>query len=154
MEQVQTLDPTEERLKIVTFHVNDEEYGVDISMVNSIERMTKITRVPNVGEHVLGVMNLRGNVIPVIDLRKRFQLESREFDEETRIIVIGLQDLEVGVVVDSCGSVTDILRKDIEPPPSTISDVDAAYIQGATKLGNRLIVLLDMEETINPKKAS
>ena len=146
--ELQTLDSTAENIKIVTFQVDGEEYGVDISIVNSIEKMMAITRVPNVSECIVGVMNLRGNVIPVIDLRKRFNLTTKQYDDETRIIVLTLQENEIGVVVDSCSSVTDINKNNIEPPPSVMGDVDSAYIQGATKLDNRLIILLDMEETI------
>jgi len=148
VEETVTVDNGQDLLKIVTFRVNDEEYGIDISLVNSIERMTDITRVPNVNEYILGVMNLRGSVIPVVDLRKRFGLNAKEYDNETRIIVLKLKEIEVGIAVDNCSSVTDINKKDIEPPPSVVGDLESTYIQGATKLDKRLIILLDMEKTI------
>ena len=148
MEETVTLDNAQDLMKIVTFQVSDEEYGIDISLVNSIERMTDITRVPNVNEYILGVMNLRGSVIPVVDLRKRFNLIAKEYDNETRIIVLKLKEVEVGIAVDSCSSVTDISKKDIEPPPTVMGHIESTYIQGATKLDKRLIILLDMEKTI------
>ncbi|RKD21098.1 hypothetical protein BEP19_15590 [Ammoniphilus oxalaticus] len=148
MEQTQSVELDQELLKIVTFQVNDEEYGTNISLVNSIEKIMEITRVPNVSEYIVGVMNLRGNVIPIVDLRKRFGLPAKEFDDETRIIVLQLKEIEVGIVVDSCSSVVDINKGDIEPPPTVSGDVDTSFILGAVKIDRRLIILLDMEETI------
>jgi purine-binding chemotaxis protein CheW len=135
-------------MKIVIFRVNSEEYGVDVSLIKSIERMTEVTRVPNVNEYIIGVMNLRGSVIPVVDLRKRFGFQPEEYKEETRIIVVTLEDLEVGLVVDSCSDVTDIYKKNIEPPPTVVGGIESTYIQGVTKIDRRLIILLDMEKTL------
>ena len=136
-------------IKIVIFRVNTEEYGVDVSRIKSIERMSDITRVPNVEEYIIGVMNLRGSVIPVINLRTRFGLTVEEYKDETRIIVLKLEDVEVGVVVDSCSDVIDINGGDIEPPPSIVGGVESSYIQGVTKYDQRLIILLDLEKTLN-----
>jgi purine-binding chemotaxis protein CheW len=136
-------------LKIVIFRVNTEEYGVDVSQIKSIERMCDITRVPNVEQYIIGVMNLRGSVIPVINLRKRFGFQVEEYKDETRIIVLKVEDVEVGIVVDSCSDVIDINRGDIEPPPSIVGGVESSYIQGVTKNDQRLIILLDLEKTLN-----
>lgn len=148
MEETAVVENVQDLMKVVTFKVNDEEYGIDISLVNSIERITDITRVPNVSEYILGVMNLRGSVIPVVDLRKRFGLYAKEYDNESRIIIVQLKEIEIGIAVDSCSSVTDIHKSDIEPPPTVMGEIDSTYIQGATKVGKRLIILLDMEQTI------
>ncbi|HJV45453.1 MAG TPA: chemotaxis protein CheW [Bacillota bacterium] len=144
-EIVQSLDDS---MKIVIFRVNSEEYGVDVSLIKSIERMTEVTRVPNVSEYIIGVLNLRGSVVPVVDLRKRFGFVSEPYKEDTRIIVITLEDLEVGIIVDSCSDVTDIQKRDIEPPPTVVGGIESTYIQGVTKLDRRLIILLDLDKTL------
>lgn len=147
--QTAAAQPLDELMKIVIFTVNNEEYGVDVSRIKSIERMSETTRVPNVTPYIVGVMNLRGSIVPVVDLRKRFGFVSEEYKEETRIIVLSLQDMEVGVVVDSCSDVTDIQRNHIEPPPAVVGGIESSYISGVTKLGRRLIILLDLEKTLN-----
>ncbi|RXT05182.1 chemotaxis protein CheW [Ammoniphilus sp. CFH 90114] len=143
-----TVDALNDLLKIVIFRINDEDYGIDVTLVNSIERMTNVTRVPNVNDYIIGVMNLRGSVIPTIDLRKRFGLPSEPYNEDTRIIVLSLEEIEVGIVVDSCSDVTDINRSEIEPPPTVVGGIESTYIQGVTKMDRRLIILLDMEKTL------
>jgi len=140
-----------EMIKLVIFRVNDEEYGVDVSLIKSIERMMQITRVPNVQEYILGVINLRGSVIPVVDLRVRFAFPATEIKEDTRIIVLSIDELEVGIVVDSCSDVTDIKLENIEPPPSVVGAIESTFIQGVTKIDRRLIILLDMEKTLKMK---
>jgi len=146
--EVQDLNET---IKLVIFRVNDEEYGVDVSLIKSIERMMQITRVPNVQEYIMGVMNLRGSVIPVVDLRVRFGFPATEIKEETRIIVLSIDELEVGIIVDSCSDVTDIKRENIEPPPSVVGAIESTFIQGVTKIDRRLVILLDMEQTLKVK---
>jgi len=146
--EVQDLNET---IKLVIFRVNDEEYGVDVSLIKSIERMMQITRVPNVQEYIMGVMNLRGSVIPVVDLRVRFGFPATEIKEETRIIVLSIDELEVGIIVDSCSDVTDIKRENIEPPPSVVGAIESTFIQGVTKIDRRLVILLDMEQTLKMK---
>ncbi len=148
MDQVAESDNLLDFLKIVIFRVNDEDYGIDVTTVSSIERMVDVTRVPNVSDYIIGVMNLRGSVVPLVDLRKRFGLDSLDYNDETRTIVIKLAEIEVGIVVDSCSDVTDIKKSDIEPPPTVIGDIESAYIQGVTKLDKRLVILLDMEKTL------
>lgn len=148
MDQAVVSDNMQDFMKIVIFRVNDEDYGIDVSIVNSIERMVDVTRVPNVSDYIIGVMNLRGSVVPLVDLRKRFGLDSLDYNDETRTIVVKLAEIEVGIVVDSCSDVTDIKKSEIEPPPTVIGDVESAYIQGVTKLDKRLIILLDMEKTL------
>lgn len=145
---VATVEALNDLMKIVIFRINDEDYGIDVSLVNSIERMTEVTRVPNVNEYIIGVMNLRGSVIPTVDLRKRFGIPSEPYNEDTRIIVLTLEEVEVGIVVDSCSDVTDIRKSEIEPPPTVVGGIESSYIQGVTKMDRRLIILLDMEKTL------
>ncbi len=142
------METRDDLMKIVIFRINEEDYGVDVSLVNSIERMTDVTRVPNVNDYIIGVMNLRGSVIPLIDLRKRFGLPLEAYNEDTRIIVLSVGEIEVGIVVDSCSDVTDIKRSEIEPPPTVVGGIESTYIQGVTKMDRRLIILLDMEKTL------
>lgn len=135
--------------QLVIFNLANENYGVDISKVQEIIRLQEITKVPKAPEFVEGVINLRGNVIPVIDLRKRFDFEEKEDTNATRIIVIEAQPYTVGMIVDSVSEVVRISEEAIEPPSNIISDIDSDYILGVCKLDNRLIVLLDLTKVLN-----
>ncbi len=138
--------------KIIVFQLKDEEFGVPVQQVGSIERMQHITRVPSTPEFVQGVMNLRGVVTPIIDLRTRFDLESKENDESTRIIIVHFNDMEVGLIVDSANDVIDIPKDAIEPPPEVVGTVEAEYIQGVAKLEKRLLILLDLQKVLSSQE--
>ncbi len=132
-------------LQLVSFLIENEEFGVDILNVQEIIRPVDITRVPNAPAFVEGVINLRGRIVPVVDLRKRFNLPRRERDKNSRIIVVELGDKIVGFMVDA---VREVLRVDasvIEPPPQLAIGIDAHYITGVAKLDDRLLILLDLE---------
>jgi purine-binding chemotaxis protein CheW len=133
-------------IQLVTFTIGDEEFGVDILKVREINRMMDITRVPKSPHYVEGVVNLRGKVIPVIDLRKRFDMEPRESDKETRIVVVEVDSKTIGFIVDSVSEVLRIPADTVEPPPPFVADVDAEYISGVGKLDDRLLILLDLEK--------
>jgi purine-binding chemotaxis protein CheW len=132
-------------LKVVTFKLGEEEYALDIQCVQSIERVTPITRVPNAPHFVKGVINLRGNVTPIIDLRTRFGMEEWDATENTRIIICKQNGIEVGIVVDQTTDVIDIPTEVIETPSKVSSQVEAEYIEGIVNLEGRLIVLLRFE---------
>ena len=136
-------------LKVIVFAIGDEEYGVEVSQVKTIERMAPLTRVPKTPRFVKGVMNLRGVVVPVIDLRKRFDIEEREYDEETRIIIVSVNDMEVGLIVDSANDVIEIQENQIEDPPEVVGGIKAKYLRGVAKLNERLLVMLNLEEVLN-----
>ncbi len=136
-------------LQLVTFKVADEEFGLDILKVQEIIRIMEITRVPRAPAFVDGVINLRGKVIPIIDLRQRFGMERREHDQQTRIIVIELDRLIVGFVVDSVSEVLRIPASTVETPPSIVAGVDAEYISGVGKLEDRLLILLDLDKLLS-----
>lgn len=136
-------------IQLVTFGIGDEEFGVDILKVQEIIRTMDITHVPRAPEFVEGVINLRGKVIPIIDLRSRFNLERRAHDKHTRIIVIEISGMVVGFVVDSVSEVLRIQASTIEPPPSVVSGVDSDYISGVGKLSDRLLILLDLDKLLN-----
>ena len=139
----------DELLQLVSFKIGEEEFGVDILKVQEINRMLEVTRVPNTPEHVDGVINLRGKVIPIIDLRRRFGMERKAHDKNTRIVVVELGGRIVGFVVDAVSEVLRIPKGVTEAPPSICSQgVDADYITAVGKLGDRLLILLDLEKVL------
>jgi purine-binding chemotaxis protein CheW len=139
---------SEELLQLVSFNIGDEEFGVDILKVQEINRMLDVTRVPNTPEYVDGVINLRGKVIPIIDLRRRFDMERKEHDKNTRIVVVELSGTVVGFVVDAVSEVLRIPRSVTEPPPPIVAGIQADYITAVGKLEDRLLILLDLEKVV------
>jgi purine-binding chemotaxis protein CheW len=136
--------------QLVVFKLAREEYGVDIASVQSIIQMQEITDVPGATSFVSGVINLRGSVIPVINLRQHFGLEEAETDKDTRILVVnsgGGQD--IGAIVDSVTEVLRVRNDAIEPPSSTIMTADSDYMRGIIKLSGRLVILLDVEKVLD-----
>ena len=140
-------------LQLVTFRIGEEEFGVDILRVQEIIRIMEITRVPKSPDFVEGVINLRGKVIPIIDLRKRFGLEVKEHDKHTRIIVIEMNNMIVGFVVDAVSEVLRIPADTVEPPPPAVmGGIDSEYISGAGKLEDRLLILLDLDKLLSQEE--
>ena len=139
-------------LQLVTFNISNEEFGVDILKVQEIIRTMEITKVPRAPEFVEGVINLRGKVIPIIDLRRRFGMESRKHDSQTRIVVIELNNMIVGFVVDSVSEVLRIPADTVVPPPAIVSGVDSEYISGVGKLDDRLLILIDLEKLLSSEE--
>ncbi|WP_017753776.1 chemotaxis protein CheW [Calidifontibacillus oryziterrae] len=139
-------------LKVIVFQLKDEEYGIPVQQVQSIERMMHITRVPKVAKFVKGVMNLRGVVTPIIDLRRRFGIEPIEYSESTRIIIVGVGDMEVGLIVDAANDVIDIPEGSIEPPPEVVGSVEVEYLNGVAKVEKRLLILLNLEKVLNTEE--
>lgn len=139
-----------EELKVVVFTLGEEEYGIEVEKVKTIERMLPITRVPKTYDFIKGVINLRGVVVPVIELRGRFGLPSAEVTEQSRIIIVAYEDLEVGFIVDSANDVIDIIDEDIEPAPEVVGGIQAKYLRGVAKIGdNRLLIMLHLAEVLN-----
>lgn len=138
----------DELLQLVSFEIGDEEFGVDILKVQEINRMLEVTRVPNAPEYVDGVINLRGKVIPIIDLRRRFGMARKDHDKNTRIVVVELSGKVVGFVVDAVSEVLRIPRSVTEPPPSLVAGIEAEYITAVGKLEDRLLILLDLEKVL------
>lgn len=136
-------------LKLAIFQLKEEEYGIPISEVRSIERMQPITRVPGTTEFIKGVMNLRGVVIPIIDMRERFNIEAEAYTDSTRIIIVGTANMEVGLIVDAAKNVIDIDEDMIEPPPEVVGSIEANYIKGVAKVDQRLFILLNLEKVLN-----
>jgi purine-binding chemotaxis protein CheW len=132
-------------VQLVTFNLGNEEFGIDILSVQEINRMTVITKIPNAPDYVEGAINLRGNTIPIIDLRRKLGFHVVPTSESARIVVVELRKAVLGFIVDSVSSVLRIPTNTIEPPPSVISHMESHYMKGVGKLDNRLIILLDLE---------
>jgi purine-binding chemotaxis protein CheW len=139
-----------EEKKVIVFALGSEEYGVEVEKVRTIERMQPMTRVPKTPEFVKGVINLRGIVIPVIDLRARFGLETVEYNDNTRIIIVAAEQYEVGLIVDNANDVLDIDTDQIDNPPEIVGGIKAKYLDGIAKVGDqRLLVLLNLEQVLD-----
>ncbi|ADM69744.1 chemotaxis protein CheW [Paenibacillus sp. SEL3] len=139
-----------EEIKVIVFKLGEEEYGVEVEKVQSIERMVPITRVPRTYDFVKGVFNMRGVVIPVIDLRGRFGLPEAEYTDQTRIIIVAVGEMQVGFIVDSANDVIDLNTDNIETPPEVIGGVKAKYLRGVAKIGEeRLLIMLNLSEVLN-----
>ena len=138
----------EDDLQIVTFKVGEEEFSVSILKVQEIIRMSEITKVPRSPDFVEGVINLRGRVIPVIDLRKRFGLPLVERSEEARTIVVDSAGNVVGLIVDSVTEVLKLPVSTVEPPPDIVGGMESDYIEGVGKLDNRLVILLNLDKVL------
>lgn len=129
----------------VIFKLNDVEYGIDILQVNEIVKMQPITQMPSMPEYVDGVINLRGKVIPIIDLKIKLKLESGKRDDNTRIIVVNVKDYVFGIVVDEVAEVLRINSEQIEDSNEISSHIDEQYVQGIAKINDRLVILLNIE---------
>lgn len=132
----------------VVFQLDSEFYGVDIHQVRGIEKSLPLTRVPHAPEFVKGVCNLRGNVIPVIDLKKRLSLPETAEEDIMRIMIVHVGRFSVGMTIDAANDVVSIEPDDIEPSPSLISGINAEFIQGVAKVNNRLLILLDLQKIL------
>lgn len=140
------------QMKVIVFQIGNEEYAVPVDQVGSIERLQPITRVPRTANFVKGIINLRGVVIPVIDLRLRFGMEEASYTESTRIIIIHLDQVEVGLIVDVANDVIDLHEEMIEPTPEVVGTVDVDYILGVAKLEKRLLILLDLQKVLSTEE--
>ena len=131
--------------KYLTFHLGKEDYGIEIKNVTEIVVVQKITQVPDMPEYVQGVINLRGQVIPVMDIRLRFNMEFREYDERTCVIVVSLNDIHVGLIVDTVQEVCEILPENVSPAPRLGTSEKNRYIMGMGKIGDNVKILLNVD---------
>lgn len=138
-----------ETVKVIAFQLVDKEYALPVHQVYSIEKLMHITRVPGTVPFVKGVINLRGVVTPIIDLRSRFGLSDKQYDESTRIIIASFDDIEVGLVVDGANDVLDIPVDAIEPQPEVVGSLGDEYITGVAKLEKRLLIMLSLQKIFN-----
>ena len=141
----------QENIKVIVFQLADKEYAIPVTHVQGIEKLMHITRVPKTAHYVKGVINLRGVVTPIVDLRQRFNLPVSPNEETTRIIIISLEDMDVGFVVDSANDVLDIAASSIEQQPEVVGSLEEEFISGVAKLDNRLLILLHLDKVLNPQ---
>lgn len=135
-------------LQVVSFRLGSEDYAIEITKAKEIILVEGITKVPQMPTYIEGIINLRGNVIPVLDLRKRFGIATSAFNEHTRIIVTRLEGRIVGMIVDAVSRVMKIPKTNIQPPPETIACMAGEYLVGVAKLDNRMQLLLDIEKVL------
>ncbi len=141
---------SKDRLQLVSFSLSTEEYGLDISAVQEIVRLTDITKVPRAPHFVEGVVNLRGKIVPVIDLCRRFGLTPEPYDKRTRIIIVTVAGRTVGFIVHAVNEVLRIAADAVDPTPELVSsDLDSTFIKGVGKLPDRLIILLDVDRILD-----
>ncbi len=145
-EDVEHVDIEEETTTLVTFRLGNGEYAIDIMQAKEIIKMEKITLIPNAPYFVEGVINLRGNIIPIIDLKKRFNLEKSEGNKNTGIIIVKIEDVDMGIIIDSISKVVSMVNSDIQPPPSMLQGIGQRYIKGVGKMENKLLVVLDLDK--------
>ncbi len=134
--------------KFLTFPIGKEEFAIEIRYVTEIIGIQKITDLPDMPDFIKGVINLRGKVIPVIDVRMRFGLEKREYDERTCIVVVRINAISVGLIVDSVKEVIDIAGSQIDPPPSVNKGSESRFIQGLGKVDDEVKIILDVDQLL------
>jgi purine-binding chemotaxis protein CheW len=134
--------------QFLTFMLQDEEYGIEILRVQEIKGYSKIRPIPNAPDYVKGVMNLRGTVVPVIDLRSRFHMPYADYNQFTVIIVVSVGSRVVGLVVDAVSDVLNIVKDQIEETPEVSGDVETAFFRGMGKVGEKLVLLLNVDKLV------
>lgn len=136
----------------VTFKLGGETYAINVMQVQEVLRVTEIAPVPGAPDFVLGIINLRGNVVTVMDARKRIHLESREVDDDSRIVIIEAGNQVVGVLVDCVAEVLEVEDSEIEPAPNVGNDESSKYIQGVVNRDQALIILMDLDKLLSEEE--
>lgn len=139
----------EDKIQLVSFIIGIEEFGIDILNVQEIIKLIHITRVPNAEDYIAGVINLRGKVIPVMNMRKRLEMSEKVYDSETRIIVVEVNKIVLGFIVDSVNEVIRIDKNTLEETPKSYNSKVFDFVTNIAKLSDRLIILIDLEKLIN-----
>ncbi|MBC8210901.1 MAG: purine-binding chemotaxis protein CheW [Gammaproteobacteria bacterium] len=137
------------QLQYVTFTLNKEKYGINVLQVQEVLREVEVSPVPGAPVFILGIINLRGNVVSVIDARTRFGIAAKESDDKTRIIVINLQQMMIGILVDSVAEVMNIKPGEIEAAPNAGQSTTSKYIQGLVSKDDTILILVDLDKLIN-----
>lgn len=136
----------------VTFHLENEKYGIKVMQVQEVLRMTEIAPVPGAPHYVIGIINLRGNVVTVVDTRRRFGLPDVDSDDETRIVIIEANNNVVGILVDSVAEVVDLKLSEMETAPNVGNDESSKYIQGVSSRDNELLILVDVNKLLSDEE--
>lgn len=139
-------------LKLVGFYLGTEEYAVDILRIKEIKLMQQITKVPKAPDFVEGVINLRGDIVPIIDLKKKLNLGEAVIDEETKIIVVEIEGKMVGMIVDEVSEVIEIEDTKLAPPPPIIAGIEGEYLKGVGRMKDKLLILLDITQILTSEE--
>ena len=146
----------EKQLQLVTFQLGDEVYGIDIMQVNEIQKVQEVRSIPNAPNYVEGIFNLRGQIIPIINLHKRFHLRRAVLSEEDKLLsgflILNLDGMQLGVFIDKVSRVISIDSSKVQPPPQMISGIGAEYIQGVTSEEKGYLIILDIRRIFDPKE--
>jgi purine-binding chemotaxis protein CheW len=142
----------DEDLRWVTFRLENEKYGINVMQVQEVLRVTEIAPVPGAPSYVLGIINLRGNVVTVIDTRSRFGLAPAEMDDSTRIVIIEADEQVVGILVDSVAEVVDLKASEIETAPNVGTEESAKFIQGVASHDDELLILVDLNKLLSDEE--
>ena len=145
----QILDPLENGMQLVTFTLEDEKYGLDILKVKELIRYSETTPIPNMPAFVTGVLNLRGLIIPVIDLRARFGMAPKVYGAYSVIIIVRVEEKKIGIIVDAVSDVVFLHENDLRPPPDFPALIDTDYIQGMGELRNELVIVLNIDQMLS-----
>ena len=145
----QQIGLTTDSSQFLTFQLGDELYGVDILRVQEIKGYTTVTKIPNTPPHIKGVLNLRGTIVPIVELRTKFGMPTIEYTLFTVIVVVVIQEKIMGLVVDAVSDVLNIDKKDIQPPPQFGAKVDVSFLNGIGKSNDKLVALLDMDRLLS-----
>ncbi|MBN4054162.1 purine-binding chemotaxis protein CheW [Nitrospira defluvii] len=136
----------------LTFKLGDEQYGVEILRVQEIKGYTGVTRIPNIPEHYKGVLNLRGAIVPIVDLRMKFGMEAVEYNKMTVIIVVEVNERVMGIIVDTVSDVMSIASKDVQDAPEFGGDVDVRFISGIGNYEDQLVTFLNIDQVLSVKE--
>ncbi|HHJ37892.1 MAG: chemotaxis protein CheW [Methylothermaceae bacteria B42] len=142
----------DELLQWVTFRLAEETYGINVMQVQEVLRVTEIAPVPGSPDYVIGIINLRGNVVTVVDTRSRFGLPSKEPDDLSRIVIIESGDQEIGILVDSVAEVVELRASDMESAPNVGNEESSRYIQGVTSQDGQLLILVDLNKFLTDEE--
>ncbi len=147
------VDGPENTSQFLTFAVNNQDFGIEILRVQEIKNFSRVTPIPNMPECIKGVMNLRGTVVPIVDLRKKFNMPSADYDQFTVIIVVNVSGRIMGLVVDAVSDVLDISPASIEGPPN-LGEVDTSFILGLAKSDEQIVTLLNIEQLLADQRVN
>ncbi|MFZ5988848.1 MAG: chemotaxis protein CheW [Bacillota bacterium] len=152
LENILDLEEDTQKGKYLTFIIGKEVYGIEIKYVTEIIGIQQITEVPELPDYIKGIINLRGKIIPVLDVRLRFKKESKDYNDRTCIVVVDIKDISVGLIVDSVAEVVSISENDIVPPPDAHTGFNNKYIKGIGKIGDEVKLLLDCNKLLNDEE--
>ncbi|MDW7651002.1 MAG: chemotaxis protein CheW [Bacillota bacterium] len=145
-------EQSHDELQLVAFYLQGEEFAIDIQKVREVLKLTQITPLPQSLHFIEGVINLRGEVIPVVDLRKRFQISDSGRTDHTRIIIVEIDESLVGLIVDSVSEVLHLSATAVDPPPRRLAGTRTEFISGVGKLGERLIIIMNLERILSTEE--